>query len=76
MDKTKAQEKAIREKYNKEGEISKEKKPRYDDEGGKGDKKSSGYRTSKDEKEEKGGMDKEGRMKKCPTCGHAMSAKS
>jgi len=68
MDKTKAQKKAIDEKY-KEGEINKKKEPRYDEEGGKKHKESKGYRMKEDKEEEEEHMDKEGRVKKCKHCG-------
>lgn len=70
MDKTKAQKKAIDEKY-KEGEINKKKHSRYDTEGGKEHKESNGYRMKEDKKEKEGKEDKEGREKKhkCSECG-------
>ncbi len=70
MDKTKAQEKAIKEKY-KDGSINKEKHERYDTEGGKEHKESDGYRMKKGKGEGKDKMSSDGDKKigKCKHCG-------
>lgn len=68
MANTKAQEKAIREKYSEEGEINKSKKSRFDEEGEGDHKEDKGYRTKEDSKEKAGKMDKEGKAK-CSKCG-------
>ena len=70
MNKTKAQEKAIKEKY-EEGEINKSKHSRYDTEGGKEHKESDGYRTKKNKDEKEGKREDGSRVKKhkCSDCG-------